>query len=93
MTKRCSGVKAPGPALSGPPSIVFLNQDLTAGSPAFLVQLQHDVVNRVAPLAERREIVEALEDDVLLPEILALAAVLRPVINEGSFRDPLSSHS
>jgi hypothetical protein len=39
--------------------------------------------DRVAPLAERDEIVEALEDDVLLAEMLTVPSVLQPVPCNG----------
>ena len=45
-------------------------------------ELEHDVVHRVAPLAERHEIVEHLEHDVLVREILAVAGVLDPVVGK-----------
>ena len=45
-------------------------------------QLEHDVVECVAPLAESHEIVEALEYDVLTPEIVAVSAVLDPVVGK-----------
>ncbi|MNT77069.1 hypothetical protein D3C72_2161450 [compost metagenome] len=48
-------------------------------------QLQHDVVKRISPLAERDEIMEALEDHVLVAEMLALLAVLHPVPGKGLF--------
>jgi hypothetical protein len=47
---------------------------------------RHDAENRVAPLAERDEIVEALKDDVLLAEVAAVAGILQPVPSHGLFR-------
>src|SRR6202046_4728974 len=47
---------------------------------------RHDAENGVAPLAERHEIVEALEDDVLLAEMAAVAGILQPVPGHGLFR-------
>ena len=38
--------------------MVFLNQARASGSPVSFGELEHDVVDRVAPLAERHEVVE-----------------------------------
>src|SRR6185312_6445084 len=48
-------------------------------------ELEHDVVPRVAPRAERHEIVNHLEPHVLVSETLAIARVLQPVPGEGPF--------
>jgi hypothetical protein len=40
------------------------------------------VIDHVSPLAERREVVEALEDEIDAPEILAQFAILQPIIDE-----------
>ena len=45
----------------------------------------HDRVHRRPPLAQRHEVVEALEHNVLLAEMLAVAGVLEPVVNKGPF--------
>src|SRR5215469_2000439 len=45
-------------------------------------QPRHDVVDRVAPLAQCNEVVEALKDDVLLAEILSQLSVLKPVVDK-----------
>src|SRR5918995_4854176 len=50
------------------------------------VQLFHDVVERIAPLAERKEVVEALEDDVLIPKVLSLPTVFDPVVDKRLLR-------
>src|SRR5215208_4589378 len=50
------------------------------------VQVFHDVVERIAPLAERKEVVEALEDDVLIPKVLPLPTVFDPVVDKRLLR-------
>ena len=82
MTKRSSGGKAAPSGLSKSPVIVFVNHALVCGSPPSRPSLRHDVVEAVAPLAERHEVVEALEDDVLVIEVLTVLAVLEPVPGE-----------
>ncbi len=47
------------------------------------LQVGHHVVEHIAPLAERKKVVEALEDDVLPPEVLPQRAVLDPVVDQG----------
>lgn len=63
--------------------MVFLNQARVSGSPVSLAELEHDVVERVPPLAERHEIVEHLEHDILVGEILSVSGILDPVPGEG----------
>src|SRR5260221_13389406 len=41
------------------------------------------MVERIAPLAERKKVVEALEDHVLPPEVLPQRAILDPVVDQG----------
>ena len=53
------------------------------GGTAVLAQSRHDTEDRVAPLAQRHEIVEALEDHVLLAEMRAVAGILKPVPNKS----------
>jgi streptogramin lyase len=49
------------------------------GVTAILAEAGHDAEERVAPLAERDKVMEALEDDVLFVEMRAVAGVLQPV--------------
>src|SRR6185437_6563238 len=42
-------------------------------------QARHDPEDRVAPLAERHEIVETLEHDVLFRKVTTVAGVLQPI--------------
>ena len=53
---------------------------------AIFRQPRHDPENRIAPLAERDEIVEAFEYDVLLAEMTAVTGILQPVPGYGLFR-------
>ncbi|MNL44174.1 hypothetical protein D3C87_1667320 [compost metagenome] len=48
-------------------------------------QLQHDVVERISPLTESDEIMEALEHHILVAEVLALFSVLHPIPGKGLF--------
>ena len=50
---------------------------------AVFVEARHDAEDRIAPLAQRHEIVEAFEDDVPLGEMLSVACVLQPIIGDG----------
>src|SRR5215469_3324542 len=47
------------------------------------LQAGHHIVERRAPLAERKKVVEALKDNVLPPEVLPQRAVLDPVVDQG----------
>src|SRR5208282_5394069 len=49
------------------------------GIAAILAEARHDAEERVAPLAKRDKVMEALEDDVLFAEMRAVAGVLQPV--------------
>ena len=69
--------------MSKSPLIVFVEGRAHSGVAAVLVEARHDAEDRIAPLAERHEIVEAFEDDVLLGEIFPVARVLEPVIGDG----------
>ena len=66
--------------------MVFANDALTAGSPPSSDKRDMIAEDRVAPLAERNEIVEALEHDVLLGEVRAVSGVLQPIPSYGLFR-------
>ena len=57
----------------------FLERGANAGITAVLAETRHDAEDRVAPLAERDEVVEALEDDVLLAEMLTVAGIFEPI--------------
>src|SRR6478752_1992785 len=52
---------------------------------AILGQARHDPEDRVAPLAKRYEIVEALEHDVLLRKVTTVASVLQPIPSHRLF--------
>jgi hypothetical protein len=53
---------------------------------AIFGQARHDPEDRIAPLAERDEIVEAFEDDVFLAEVAAVSGILQPVPRHGLVR-------
>ena len=53
------------------------------GVAAVLIEARHDAEDRIAPLAERHEVVEAFEDDVLFCEIFSVACILEPVVGDG----------
>jgi hypothetical protein len=55
------------------------------GIASVFCQARHDSENRIAPLAERHEIVEALKDDVLLAEMTAVSGILQPIPGHGPF--------
>src|SRR5215467_372066 len=49
------------------------------------LQAGHNIVERIAPLAERKKVVEALEDHVLPPEVLPQQAVFDPIVDQSLF--------
>ena len=82
ITNRSSGVNATAVGLVRP----ILHRPLEPRPDVRVavgrLQPRHHIVDHVAPLAERQEVVEALEDDVLPAEVLAQLAILQPVVDE-----------
>ena len=66
----------------------LLERHARVGIAAVLAEPRHDAEDRIAPLAEGDEIVEALEDHVLLAEMLAVAGVFQPVPGDRLLRIP-----
>src|SRR5262249_6622684 len=66
---------------------VILHRPGKAGADGWVrsvrLQTSYHVVEHIAPLAERQEVVETLEDDIITVEVLAESPVLDPVVDEG----------
>ena len=83
ITRSSSGVNGAPFALSKSPLIVFVEGRAHFRIAAVFGEARHHAEHRIAPLAERHEIVEAFEHDIFFGEIFSVAGVLEPVVGDG----------
>ena len=81
-----SGVNGLPFAWSGSPLIALTKDCPHFGVAAMLHQARHDAEDRIAPLAQRHEIVKTFEHNVLTGEMLSIPGVLEPVPGHGLVR-------
>ena len=64
----------------------LLERGANVGITAILAEARHDAEDRIAPLAERDEVMEAFKDNVLLAEMRAFPGILEPIPGDRPLR-------